>query len=857
MSDNPLHEVESVFHAVLDLPPDDREAYLTKVCNGNAALFAEVSSLITAFDSRSGFIEKPALELGLKVLSKNSEESIVGQLIGTYEVMSRVGKGGMGEVYLAKDKKLGRNVALKFLTQEFVGDTWAKRQLEKEAQAVARLDHPNICSVYGIEESGEHVFIVMQFVEGTTLADSIKRGAISTAQVVPIAEQIVGALAEAHAHGIIHRDIKPKNIMVTPSGRVKVLDFGLAKSIQRTKGLLDSNDDSVSQFPNGGVQPGTIAYMSPEQLRSERLDYRSDVFSAGIVIYEMLGGTNPFSRSNPAETISAILFTNPPPPKAPNAKIPRDLERVVSKCLEKNRELRYQSANDLLINLDALSNSKRHAWTFSARYAIALALLLLVTFVGIYLYLQFTKMRLVAILPIENSTGDDGLNYMSGGFGDSISTKLTGLTKLRIKPASTLANYKNRGADPLQIGKELGVDAVLKGKLIKVDGIVSLHVSLLTTADGVTVWENTYRVNEPNDVFATETDIAQKITSKMEFRSKDDEQKARIAVGPQNPEARKHFWLGKYYWKNRGNKGTLNEAIAHLTKAIELEPDFAEAHAALADCYAYQNVVAYGTADTKEAMSKAVRAARDARDINNNLPEAHTALGTVYMKYYWDWQEAEREFREAIRLNAEHSPAHYGLSLLLSIRGRTAEGVSEGKIALELDPFSPATNLNYCRAMFYARQFDESSACFDKLVRDFPEYETGKYVRGWIDFYLGRKDDAIATFERIYSKDKRLGGAALGYSYGQVGRKADAQRILNEMLTILKEEKLPAQEIALIYYGLGDMDNAISWFDKSASEHFGPFATMMTDPIFDKLRQEPRFITILKTYDKPFPHASP
>ena len=863
MSDKKLEQVESVFHAALDLPVADRRLYLQQVCNGDEALFAEVSSLLTSVESSNGFMEEPALTAGLSLLLNSSKDSLLGKSLGVYKIVSPLGRGGMGDVYLAEDTRLNRNVALKFLSMEFVGDNWGKRKLLKEAQSVAMLDHPNICQVYGIEDHEQGSFIVMQYIKGTTLADLIGKQALTVDEVLSLGKQIVGALSEAHAHGIIHRDIKPKNIMVTANHQVKVLDFGLAKTVQRIKGR--ESEDSLSNVSQNGLRLGTIPYMSPEQLREERLDYRSDVFSVGIVLYEMLCGRNPFGHDNYADTISAILSNDPAPFEKTELPKTEGLHRIIRKCLEKKSEDRYQSATDLLIDLESIGNGsveihstampKVPARRRMFRAGLALAVIALLVFVLVFIYAQITKTKTVAILPIINEIGDPGLEYVAEGLTETINAKLARQSKLGVRPPTLLTKYKGKNVDPKQIASELGADAFLTGRIAGTAERQTLHVKLLNGTDGTPLWEQEYPFDMSN-VFAIEADISKNIASTMDFISSEDRQRVQEVLGPANLEARRQYWLGRHYWKNRGNNvNTLNDAIKHFNNAIQLAPTYAEAYAGLAECYAYSNVVAYGSEATREAMSKAVRAAKDAIGLNDKLPDAHTALGIVLTKYYWDWAEAEKEFKEAIEINPEYAPAHYQYSVLLTIRGRSDEAISEGRIALNLDPFSPATNLNYCRAHFFARQYNEATACFDKLVTDFPDYATGKYVRGWIIFHLGKQAEATAHFEEIYNNQKRLGGAALGWAYGEMRRYDDAQRVLNEMLELSKKENLPAQEIALIYYGMGDMDNALSWFEKSAAEHFGPFAFLAVDPIFDRLRADPRFMNMFGRYDKPFPYS--
>src|SRR5439155_16240311 len=333
MVDKSLEYIENIFHVAITLKAAERASYLAEACGDDVIARQEVESLVSAYEEGDGLLNENAVTLGMRVLGSVAEESITGKEIGSYKILGFLGKGGMGEVYLAEDPVLNRKVALKFLSAEFIEDSWAKRQLIKEAQAVAMLEHPNICAVYGFEEVDEYSFIVMQYVEGRTLAELISTKGIPIDEVVPLAQQIVSAVAEAHAHGIIHRDIKPKNIMVTAGGQAKVLDFGLAKTIQK-KATFDEPTESISQLSKAGLLVGTIAYMSPEQLRGERLDYRSDIFSLGTLLYEMISGKNPFARDSDAETISQVLTHSPPPLRASGRNISPELARVAHHCLE-------------------------------------------------------------------------------------------------------------------------------------------------------------------------------------------------------------------------------------------------------------------------------------------------------------------------------------------------------------------------------------------------------------------------------------------------------------------------------------------------------------------------------------------
>lgn len=856
MASERWQRTEELFHATLQLEAAERAGFLSGECLGDEDLRKEVESLIAASENSPTFIDQPELNLGMRVLSSESSNSLIGKSVGPYKIVSALGKGGMGEVYLAEDTKLGRKVALKFLSPEFVGDNWAKRQLIKEAQAVAMLDHPNICPVYGIEEDEGHSFIVMQYVEGETLSDLIRVQRPQPTQVLALAKQIVGALAEAHAHGIIHRDIKPKNIMVTPGGQVKVLDFGLAKTMQK-KGL-DVGEDSVSHLSQSGLVPGTVAYMSPEQLRGEKLDYRSDIFSVGTVLYETVTGKNPYAHETNADIISAILTTSPASFKKTSPPL-RDLDRIVQKCLEKDRDGRYQSASDLLLDLEGsrkLSERRRRLSDYvTVPTTTTFALLLLLVVALVFIYFQVTRPKSVAVLPIFDASNEHSLQYLGDGLTESITNRLSGLTKLRVKASTLVSGYKGPDIDPLLVGRNLGVDAVLLGRISGGKELPVLKATLISTANGSTLWEGQYSI-DLEQVFSVEADISRATASKLEFRSGADETRIGATRDAQKPEARKEYWLGRYYWRNRDNNHTLDAAIEHFNAAIRLEPAYAKAYAGLADCYALGNVVAFGQMGTKEAMTRAERAAKDALELDETLPEAHTSLGLVNLKYYWNWQEAEKQFKRAIELQPDYAPAHDGYASLLIITRRFDEALIQSGIAKDLDPFSPPTAATVCRGLYFAQRYNESMNCFDKLVQDHPDYSGGRYSRGLIYLQQGKSQEALAIFEALYQQDKRLAGAALGYSYGVTGKSVEARTVLAEMLSLSKSTNLPPQEIALIYLGLGDRDNALTFLEQSAEQHFAPFATLGIDPLFEKLQSDQRFIDLTRRYNLPLSRSS-
>jgi eukaryotic-like serine/threonine-protein kinase len=848
MTDKTLSQVENMFHAALDLPAGERDAYLAQVCAGDESLYAEVCSLILEADTHGSFMDKPALNFGLQVLRQAAEESMVGKVLGPYKVLSRLGKGGMGEVYLAEDTKLHRKVALKFLPQELVNDNWAKRQLEKEAQAAARLDHPNICSVYDFENSGEHSFIVMQFVEGETLAELIRKKSINSAKILPLARQIVGALAEAHAHGIIHRDIKPRNIMVTPAGNVKVLDFGLAKTLRPKS--LEGLDDSISKFSEIGLVPGTIRYMSPEQLRNERLDYRTDIFSVGTVLYEIVSGTNPFNRNTGPEVISAILSSDPKPLAQNGVVPPKGLESIIRHCLSKKPEERYQSANELLIDLDKPEKGSTFvpAWwryPFSLRVVRLLTLLLLIVVAtAAVLYQKFAfKKHSIAILqlPCEGIPADTCP-------GSEIRQQLLDHLSRRdfiVEPVNEVHNDAS-GQSAQMIGSRFGVDAVLSGKIIKRGDALVLKTRLESTANGKTLAENQHVV--PSQTIPLVEELSIRVAFNPDSLPTEEDKKTYAilaAAQHRDPDAVELYFRGLYYW-NRRDKDNILRAIDSFNQAIERDPAYARAYAGLAECYVMMPTVAFRAMKTQDAMEKAAWAAKKALAIDQNLPEAHTSLGIVQLRYEWNWQAAEKSFMQAIALAPDLASAHYWYSNLLAVIGRLEESRIESERARQLEPLSPLYITNLGKAYYRARDFDKTIGYFRNVLSEDPNNTSAMYMLALAYFQKSMYPEAIELLEKLSNINKWYAAAPLGYAYAKAGRVDDARRILNEMEERSKTEHLPAQERAIVYIGLGDNDSAFYWLEESYKERFGSIIALTTDPFFDSIKSDPRFAVLAR-----------
>ena len=831
MAETNFNRVEMIFHAVLDLPDEERAAYLAEACNGDETLRAEVVSLISAFDGDESFIDKPALELGLSVLSSSSEESLVGETVGPYKILSQLGKGGMGEVYLAEDTKLERKVALKFISPEMVDDKWAKRRLVKEAQASAMLDHPSICPVYDIQEWEGRMFIVMQYVEGETLAGVLEKSSLGSEQVINLGKQIVSALAEAHAHGIIHRDIKPRNIMVTSGGQIKVLDFGLAKSV--IPKAFDNRDDSVSNRMELGIVPGTIRYMSPEQLCNEKLDYRSDIFSLGTVLYEMASGTNPFQRKTGPEVVSAILSSTPKPlPQNGNGRA-KQLETIIERCLAKDRNERYQSASELLIDLDRMERGEAlpRSWRsyLSLRAGLLLAIFLIAVMSIALAYSGMTDTRQsIAVLQItcQGSSSEPCL-------GPALTQQLT-------------EHLSRRSDFIVKASEQSGVKAVLSGTIVRRGNSSVLKTRLTSVPDGAILSENEYVV--PSQTVPMLEAVSIRLALNPDTPLTDEEKQANrelAALLNRNPEVMELYLRGLYYW-NKRDRQNIQKAIELFEQALDIDPVYAPAYSGLANCYVVMSSVAYGTMSTRDAMEKAAAAAKSALEIDPKLAEAHISLGIVQTKYDWNWPEAEKSFKRAIELKPDSAAAHYWYSNLLITTGRLDEAIDLGEKAKTLDPLSPLFITNLGRAYYRARKYDQAIEYFLNVLQQKPNNTSAMYVLAHVYFQKGRYDEAITLLQEISKTNKWLAAAPLGYAFAKTGRTEEAKQILSEMETVPKSENLPAQERAIVHIGLGDKDAAFYWLEKSYEERFPSVISLPTEPIFDDLRSDPRFAAFAK-----------
>jgi serine/threonine-protein kinase len=751
---------------------------------------------------------------------------MIGRVVSRYRVLEKLGYGGMGVVYKARDIRLERFAALKFLGAAGSDNEFARMRFMQEARAASALDHPNICTIYGIEDTDDgQLFIAMSCYEGENLRQRLNRGLMSVKEAVAIATQIANGLGKAHEHGIVHRDVKPSNVMLTKDGGVKLLDFGVAllgESVRTTK---------------PGTSVGTPAYMSPEQVRGEPVDSRTDLWSLGVVLYEMLTDRLPFPSTEVYALLNAILTADVRPPGAVRQGIPAGLDGVLARILAKDREYRYPTAREFVGELRGEMqgdgtvrdlSATRTSYTIPAQgVSISTASL---TRAGIS----------ILVLPFTNLSSDPENEYFADGLTEELITDLGQVAGLRVVSRNSAFQFKGKPADVRKTGHELRVTSVLEGSVRKAGDRLRITAQLVNVLDGYQVWSQRYD-RRVADVFAIQDEIVASIVSALRTTlTGAPSEMISSRRRPENMEAYNLYLKGRYH-VNRQTPDGLRKAAEFFEKAIAEDPAYAPAWAGLADYYISMGF--WSVLPSDEIWPKARRNAQRAVDLDPDLAHAQTALGYVRIFCDWDWQEAGRNFHRAVELSPGDSQAAYANGLYLTQMSRTDEALDEFRRALKLDPLAMNVNTGLALVYYYRREYDKAIAQGMKTLEMEPAYFEMRAAMGLIHLQTARFDEGLKYLEgvREESDDNPLILGLLGYGYGVAGKDDDARRVLNRLGDLAATKYVAPVSYALTHIGLGDHDGAFAWLDKAATAHDSLVCYLDVMPCYDPLRHDSRF----------------
>lgn len=773
----------------------------------------------------------------------DSAETLIGKAVGPYQILSMLGRGGMGVVYLAFDQELQRKVALKFLNDQLLSDKRRVARFKQEARAASALNHPNILTIHQIGQVEGRQFIATEFVEGGTLRQLINRNALNPIETLDIAIQIASALTAAHATDIVHRDIKPDNVMVRPDGYIKLLDFGLAKLIERSH---TGSEAATLVNTEQGTILGTVSYMSPEQVRGLETDARTDIWSLGVVLYEMLAGRPPFDDTTMSDAIAAILEREPLPLANHENRIPEKLRWIVTKALTKDREERYQTVKGLRSDLRNL----RQQLDFQTELARSTLVSSEVESNLSEPFPSATRKRSprsinsLAILPFDNESADANAEYLSDGITESIINNLSQLPKLRVMARSAVFRYKGRNIDPHEAGRQLSVRAVLTGRVRQVGDTLMIGTELTDIGNDAHLWGEHYQ-RKMSEIFKVQEEIAQEICEKLRLRLSGKEKKRLTRRHTEKSQAYQFYLKGRYFWNKRTRDG-FEKAIEYFSQAIEKDRRYGLAYAGLADCYQLLGGFG-GVISPKESMPRAKAAANKALEIDDALAEAHASLGRIALFHDWDWMSAEKEFKRALELNSNYATAHHWYGTCLRCMGRFDEAIAETRRALELDPLSLIIHVNLASHFYFARRYDEAIDQYSKTIEMDQNFHIGHMI-GFPYEQKGMYQEAIASFQtalRLSGADPQV-LASLGHAYAVSGRTAEAQSILDQLNKLSEKRYVESYPIAVIHAGLGETDRAFEWLEKAYENRDELMLAIGLDPRLDQLRSDPRYTSLLK-----------
>ncbi len=860
-------QIEEVVHRAFEHTPDDRQPFVEAACGADLELRAEVETLLASAGQVHGFLETSALEDAAILLVAQEPAAEPGERVGPYAIEERLGAGGMGEVFLAHDIRLGRKVALKLLDRTLIADRGSRARFLREARMASSLDHPNICTVYEVGEADDRLYIAMQYVDGQTLERTVAGRALAVDVLLRHALDVAEALGAAHSRGIVHRDVKGSNILVTADGRAIVLDFGIATLLEpvdeRTRAVETSRRDVI----------GTPTSMSPEQARGERVDHRSDLFSFGVVLYQMATGVTPFRGRSGAAIVSAMLTTPHVPADALNPSIPPRLSSLIDRALAKDSSERYQSARELIDDLRDVAAAAESPLAVGAppsralpeprsprpvrfrvpRIAAAVAVALLLLAVGWVTTRQVRDppkrdaagptLRSLAVLPFKPLVEEERDEALEMGMADTLIAKLSAIRELDVRPISAVRQYNGLEQDAIGAGREQRVDAVLDGQIQRAGGRFRVTMRLLRVADGRQLWAEQFD-EQLADIFSLQDSVSARVSAALAVTLSGDERRQLTRRHTRDVKAYQLYVLGRYYLTQLTDEG-FRKALDYFERAAAEDRDYALAYAGIAE--AYLNLSGFNAVAPRDGFPKARAAAETALRLDDGLAEAHAARAGAIFSHDWDWAAADLEFRRALELNPNAADAHTAYGFYLSAMGRRGEALREMERALELDPISAAKIVGVADVLYMGRRYPDAEAQYRRALEMVPDFGYAHWALGRVLMAKGEFAAAAAAIKTAIplSGDSPDESAELARAYALSGRPRQARELLGKLQRLSQQRYVAPTTFAVIFAALGETDRAFEWLERAWAARDFLLVLAGVEPMFDPLRGDPRFDALL------------